>query len=55
MLISNNGIEHVFNNVIGSSVLRFNTSSKGLKYIRAEVRKTDRSMQALTNPVWIGN
>lgn len=54
MLISNKGIEHVFNNVKGNSVLKYNISSKGIQYIRAEVRKADRTMEALTNPVWIG-
>ena len=51
--ISNNGIEHVFNNVKGKAVLKYKIFAKGLKYIRAEVRKPDRTMQALTNPVWI--
>lgn len=54
ILISNKGIEHVFNNVNGNAVLKFTLSSKGIQYIRAEVRKTDRGMEALTNPVWIG-
>lgn len=54
MLISNKGIEHIFNNVKGNSVLKYNISSKEIQYIRAEVRKADRTMEALTNPVWIG-
>jgi hypothetical protein len=33
--------------------LKYKISAKGIKYIRAEVRKPDRTMQALTNPVWI--
>jgi hypothetical protein len=53
ILISNNGIEHVFSNVKGNAVLKFKIAAKGVQYIRAEVRKADRSMQALTNPVWI--
>ncbi len=53
ILISNNGIEHVFNNVNSNSVLKYNIVHDPIQYIRAEVRKADRSMQALTNPVWI--
>ncbi len=53
ILISNNGIEHAFNNLNGNVVLKYKLSPKGIQYIRAEVRKSDRTMQALTNPVWI--
>ncbi len=55
IFISNKGIEHVFNNVKSNADLKFKIVSKGIEYIRAEVRKADRSMQALTNPVWIRN
>jgi len=53
ILISNKGIEHTFQNVKANSVLKYKVARTGIQYIRAEVRKTDRTMQALTNPVWI--
>jgi hypothetical protein len=53
ILISNKGIEHTFRNVNGKSVLKYKIARPGIQYIRAEVRKADRTMQALTNPVWI--
>ncbi len=51
-LISNKGIEHIFNNVSGEAVLKYRISSKKLQYLRMEVRKANFSMQALTNPIW---
>jgi hypothetical protein len=53
LLISNKGVEHIFNNVNSKSVLKYKMPAKGIQYLRAEVRKTGRTMQALTNPVWI--
>jgi hypothetical protein len=53
ILISNNGIEHIFNTVRRSAVLKYKIAGNAIQYLRAEVRKADRSMQALTNPIWI--
>ncbi len=55
LLISNKGIEHVFSNVNSNAELKYNIRGGGIQYIRAEIRKADRSMQALTNPIWIKN
>lgn len=53
LLISNKGVEHIFTNVNSKQVLKYKMPAKGIQYLRAEVRKAGRSMQALTNPVWI--
>ncbi len=55
ILISNEGIEHVFSKVNSNAQLKYKIPAQGIQYIRAEIRKTDKSMQALTNPIWIKN
>jgi predicted metal-dependent phosphoesterase TrpH len=52
-IISNNGTEHTFKDVKTSATLTYSLPTKSLQYIRVEIRKADRSMQALTNPVWV--
>ena len=53
LLISNRGIEHSFDPIHGKADLKYKLPSKGIQYIRAEVRKNDEAMEALTNPVWV--
>lgn len=52
-IISNNGLEHTFSQVKSNAELKFRFLAKDIQYIRVEIRKTDKSMQALTNPIWI--